>query len=961
MRRGHWLLIAVLGARLAAGAQFQGVVETGGVAVPGATVSITAGTAKSTTVTGEDGKYVFSDVPAGEAQLEIEMPGFAPAHQTVTVPAPGDLTSDLKMLSFTEIVKNPPVPAPPRIAVSGAAPPAKQSSFQKAEVTAKATVNAPPPPQEADPELAQKASDGLLINGSQNNGAASTFSLDAAFGNNRRRPGSLYTGNIGFILDNSTLDARSYSLTGQDTPKPGYDHVTGTVAFGGPVRIPHVVRNGPQFFVGYQWTRNRNANTQSYLVPTAAQRAVGGIDPAAAYLLSFYPLPNFNGNNRYNFQLPLVSLLNVDSLQSRLQKNVGRRDTLYGSFAFQRIAMSSTNLFGFLDTNRSLGLNADTNWTHRFGARLLAHFEFQFSRQSANSNPYFSGRANVSGAAGIAGNLQDAADWGPPTLVFASGIATLNDANHSFTANQTAAFTNDYKWIHGRHSFAAGGDFKRLQFNTVAEANPRGSFTFTGAATGSDFGDFLKGIPDTIAMAWGNADKYFRGNLVDAFVNDDWRVAPELTLNLGLRWEFASPLDELRGRLVNLALSGGYAASSAVTGNGSIHPDYRGVQPRIGFAWRPFPASSMVVRGGYGVYFNTSIYQNIISQMAQQAPLSRSVSVQNAGAQPLILESAFANAVPAGQQTFAVDPNLRVGYTQNWQLSVQRDLPGALVATATYNGIKGTRGMQESLPNSYPNGAANPCVSCPAGFIYLQSNGNSTLESGQFQLRRRLRSGLTATLQYTWAKAIDDSALGGKGQATNVIAQNWQNLSAERGLSVFDQRHLVNFTTQYTTGTGIGGGTLMSGWRGRAFKDWTVSTAFTAGTGLPLSPVYLAAVSGTGVTGPLRPDYTGAAVDASPAGLYLNPAAFAPPATGQWGNAGRNSITGPAQLTFNSSLARTFRVTDRINFDLRVDSTNSINHVTWSSWVTTINSAQFGLPAGANPMRSLQTTFRLRF
>ena len=150
--------------------------------------------------------------------------------------------------------------------------------------------------------------------------------------------------------------------------------------------------------------------------------------------------------------------------------------------------------------------------------------------------------------------------------------------------------------------------------------------------------------------------------------------------------------------------------------------------------------------------------------------------------------------------TFAIDPNFRIGYAQTWQVSVQRDMPFALQMTATYHGIKGTHGPQEILPNSYPLGAANPCPSCPSGFVYETSNGNSIREAGKFQLRRRLRSGFTATLSYTYSKSIDDDAyLGGAGHQTAssggsaqsaslsspsaAIAQNWLDPKAERSLS----------------------------------------------------------------------------------------------------------------------------------------------------------------------------------
>ena len=144
-------------------------------------------------------------------------------------------------------------------------------------------------------------------------------------------------------------------------------------------------------------------------------------------------------------------------------------------------------------------------------------------------------------------------------------------------------------------------------------------------------------------------------------------------------------------------------------------------------------------------------------------------------------------------------------------------------------------------------------------------------------------------------------------------------------------------------------------------KEWTFATLITAGTGLPLNPVYLAAVPGTGVTGTIRPDYTGAPLYAGPAGLALNPAAYTLPAAGQWGNAGRNTITGPAEFSLNGSMGRTFRLRDRLNLDLRLDATNALNHVTYTSWNTIVNNAQFGLPVAANAMRSIQTTLRLRF
>jgi hypothetical protein len=378
--------------------------------------------------------------------------------------------------------------------------------------------------------------------------------------------------------------------------------------------------------------------------------------------------------------------------------------------------------------------------------------------------------------------------------------------------------------------------------------------------------------------------------------------------------------------------------------------------------------------------------------MAQQPPLSKTLSVQNSAAHPLTLAEGFTTS-SATSNTFAMDPNFRVGYVQNWNLSIQHDLPGSLQLTAAYLGIQGTRGVQEFLPNTYPIGAVNPCSSCPAGFAYLTSNGNSTREATQIQLRRRLHNGFTAILQYSFSKSIDDdAALGGPGasgvtQAPNTnapnsssssaaggpvllngsapanlaMAQNWLDLRGDRALSTFDQRHFLNLQLQYTTGMGLKGGTLLSGWKGELFKEWTFATVVTAGSGLPETPIYFATVPGTGVTGTIRPEYTGASLYGAPPGFFLNPAAYSAPLPGEWGNAGRDSIRGPAQFSLNASAGRTFRLSDRLNLDLRMDSTNALNHVNFTAWNTIVNNAQFGVPIAANSMRATQMTVRLRF
>ncbi len=1000
--------------------EHHGQVFFGGVPVPGATVTVSQGSKRLTTVTDQQGLYAFPDLADGTWKIEIEMSGFATLKGEITV-APNSPQGvwELTLLPLDKILSKVQVTSPESL-------PVKPTPENKGAPESAAM---PPPPAEDNEE----SSDGFLINGTVNNAATSPFSLSPAIGN--RRPGSkgLYTGSIAAIADNSFFDARPYSLTGLQVPKDNYSRITTVLSFGGPLNIPHLFYHGPNFFVAYQHTRDRDATTESGLVPDMAERngdlsgllnALGQpvtiydpvtglpfsgpipLNPQAQALLNLYPLPNLAGNSRYNYQTQVLGNTHLDDLQLRLDKTIGRRDQVYGRFGLQSTRADAANLFDFRDTTDTLGIDTRINWSHQFHHEILVTVGYQFTRLRTQVRPEFENRQNISGEAGITGNNQAPLNWGPPTLVFASGIASLTDGESLFNRNRTDALSINATSNHWHHVVTFGGDFRKEEFNELGQQNPRGIFAFTGAATsgsagaptgsGSDLADFLFGIPDTSAVAYGNADKYFRGPAYDAYIKDDWRLRPELSFNLGIRWEHGAPLTELFGRLVNLDVAPGFAAVAPVLGNsptgtltgqkypGSlILPDRRGFEPRIGIAWRPLAASTLVVRAGYGIYDDTSVYLPIVQMMAQQAPLSTSVNVANSSDCPLTLADGFRNCAGITAQNFGVDPHFRVGYAQEWQLSAQRDLPGALVMIARYSGIKGTRGMQESLPNTYPIGAANPCPTCPAGFVYMTSNGNSTREAGQIELRRRLRSGFTAKIDYTYARAFDDdSQVGAQGHtaaqsdedqnqssgsqtaaplAPPMIAQNWLDLPGERGRSTFDQRHLVNAQIQYTTGMGLGGGTLLGGWRGTLLKEWTVWTQITAGSGLPETPIFLATVPGTGDTGTILPDLTGAPLYKAPPGYFLNVAAYAAPAAGEWGTAPRTSITGPSQFSLNAGLLRTFRLHGELNLDVRLEATNLLNHPTFTTWNTTTNSTTFGLPAGANPMRSVQLSGRLRF
>ena len=823
-----------------------------------------------------------------------------------------------------------------------------------------------------------------------------------AFGNGRRDPRNMYMAGANFSLDNSVWDARTFSVTGADVNKPAYANARGGVMLGGPLRIPKLVsaQKHIMFTFDLQFQRNRTGTTSDPVnMPTAAERsgdfsqtatiydpATGApfpgnkipasrISATATALLKYFPEPNLPFAAR-NYQVAWNGLNNSHNLNSRVSNiRIGGKDRLNFGLAYQGSNSVSPNLFQFIDTGSGRGINANLGWSRNITARVTNNLQSSFSRMRQLSSPYFANRENVAAELKIAGTSQNPMNWGPPALSF-TNYAGLSDGNASLNRNQTSSVGDNLTWVDGLHNFTLGGDYRRQQFNQFADSNGRGTYTFTGSATsllingiaqsgtGYDLADFLLGMPATSSIRYGNPDKYFRGSSYDFFVNDDWRIAPRFSLILGLRWDYATPMTELYNRLVNLRISSGYSAVTAVEAGQAdrslIRPDLN-ISPRLGFAWRPLTRGSLVVRGGYGVYYNTSVYNLIASNMAQQPPFAQALSVASAAANPLSLQNGFlAAASQTLTNTYAIDPNYRIGYAQSWSLTVQHDLPFSFFGTAGYLGTKGTRLDQQFIPNSVAPGAAESAL--PHGFIYETSGGNSIYHAAQFQLNRRFHSGVMAHAAYQFSKSIDNAGTGGRGQGNTPVAQNWLDLAAERALSSFDARHNLGMQVQYSTGMGMSGGTLVNGWKGALMKDWTMSGSISLRSGTPFTATVggnRSQVGGTAVANTVRAKATGLPVEVS--GMLFNTAAFTAPAAGEWGNAGRNTIPGPTTFSLDGSVGRAFRIGERRNIDLQFQAQNVLNRVTITSWGTVLGSSNYGLASGAAGMRKVTVNLRFRF
>jgi hypothetical protein len=954
-------------------AAVTGRVFHGSQAVPGATVTAARGTETVSAVTNEEGAFRFAALAHGAWTITVALQGFGTVTREVSIP-PGEpiVTVSLTLRPYAEIVGEG--------AVRSAWPAATLPS---------------PPPAPTDPDAAASPE---ILNGSVVNGAATRFALPRASGNNRPRGSPLYSGAVTGNFGNSAWNARPYSFAGSAAAPPDYSDLQLGLTFAGPLRVPFTSWRGPQLRLVYSHGVEHSANTRSALVPTVEQRRgdlsdhTGVIvDPAnglafpnnvipherivpqATALLGFYPPPTGASGTGANFQRSLLTAATADRLQLDASQ-AGARTQVAGSIGYQRSLSDSVNLFGFEDRTHQSSVRATFHWTRRMTSRVNVQAAYEFTSSTHTLTPFFADRSNVSGDAGISGNAQDPANWGPPTIVFPE-ITDLTDGRFQRSSRRSHTVGSQVRWRRGVHNITFGADARLHAVNLETSADPRGTITFTGAATGHAFADFLLGIPTTSSIALGSLSTRLRGAQLDAFVDDDVRIAPGLTVAVGLRWEYESPYTEQDGRLANLDVQPGFSAvapilgtktSGPLTGNpyprSLVRADRLGFEPRLGLSWRPFLASSLVIKSGYGLYRNLGVYESIGMLLAQQPPFSSGFSVQNTPEAPLTLANPFPASLPS-TTTFAVDPDFRTALLHSWQVTAQRDLPGSLTVVAAYSGDRGMRLAQAFLPNTYAPGAENPCPRCPSSFTYLTSGGTSARNAAQLIVRRRLYAGLTASVAYTLAKATDNASTFSSttvAPGSLSVAQNWLDLDAERGPSPFDQRHFVTAEVQYTTGVGAVGGTLVDGFWGRLYKDWTVTAQMAAGSGLPVSPVVFVAVPGTGVVG-IRPSLTREPIRPGPDGAYANAAAFTLPAPGTWGDAGRNSLRGPATFNVDMSLTRTFRLRGRVSLDWRLSAANVLNRVTFTTIDRIVTSPQFGRPTNAGQMRRIFTHVGFRF
>jgi len=834
-------------------------------------------------------------------------------------------------------------------------------------------------------------------------------------------------GSIFYSFGGSPLDAKPFSLNGQPEEKASYDQNRFGATIGGPLNIPHIYHGGTKtfFFVNYTGTHGSNPYDVFSTVPTQAERSgdfsalpvqlrdpstqaalvnnqVTSINPAAAAILSFIPSPNLPGTAR-NFHFVSSAPTSSDTLSVRLNHNFGADQGMFaglrrmvrqqqrqqqqngekekekskwshsmnGGLSFTRVNNDLLNPFpalgGELNTHN---YNANAGYTAVKGL-FLNSLRFNYNRSNINTANHFTGITNIENQLGITGVSQLPNDFGLPNLNFVPEFSGLQDTSPQFRLTQNFTFSDSMSLTRGKHGWTWGGDYRRQLIDVSNAPNARGTFVFTGAASGLAFADFLFGFPTQTSVQFGGDNYHFRANSFDVFGQDNWRATKNLTLNLGLRYEYVAPMTELSGKLVNLDVAPGFAAVApvlpgqvgALTGihysDSLINPDRNNFAPRAGIAWKPF--SKTVVRTGYSINYNLGQYGSMATQLGFQPPFAFTATNTAVNPTSLTLENGFpVNNTPI-TNNYAVDPNYRLAYVQSWNLNIQQEVKGDMVINIGYTGAKGTHLDMVRAPSLDANGLL---INNAQPFLFESSDGSSILHSGSIRVRKRMRHGFSLGGTYTYSKSIDNaSSIGGTAV---VVAQNDLDLAAERGLSSFDQRHRFTADYYYLLPFGKEQKWLHGDkWQDKVFGGFAFQGNITVASGFPFSPRIFGNLADLNrlANGSLRPDLVpGQPIQLSDPTIqeWFNVAAFAAP-TGQFGTAGRNIIEGPGTIDFDMAFSKSIQVKEMQSLELRASATNIFNHANFAAIDTTFGSPTFGQVISVGSMRKMQLTARYRF
>jgi hypothetical protein len=818
---------------------------------------------------------------------------------------------------------------------------------------------------------------------------------------------NLFHGSLYEYHRNAAFDARNF-FAPADQPAP--KHIRNQFGFsvGGPV-----VKDKTFFFADYEGTRSRRGITRLANVPTLAER--GGdfsqsllgrpFDPFAGVpfaggriplerqsavgrrVAALYPLPNRNVPFQ-NFVSSPTERDDNDHFDARVDHSFSDRTSLVVRYSFgdRRLfepfaGQTNAAVPGYGNDVPRRSQNALVGLTHVFSPSLVNDARFAFSRVSS-AVLQENRAASINAQVGLPELSRDPRDHGL-SFITVTGFSPLGDElnNPQQSATNTFQLLDTMTYAGGPHLLKFGADVRFAQQNAFRDVLSRGLLQFTPFAyTGNALADLLLGLPTVTVGARVDNAQHLRTESYNFFANDSYRLSPGLTLNLGLRYEYNSPAVDAFDRATVYDASTGALVPVGTGGvpRAGYTPDRNNFAPRVGLAWTLGPEGETVLRAGYGVYYDQAplapgeaLYFN--------APFFDNNLFFPLPGLPLTIENPFPTFFPFAlpDSALAIQRDLRTAYLQHWNASVQRELWRGGVVEAAYVGSKGTkllsaRDINQPQPAALPPGL--PFVPRPNprfdDVTLIESRAASSYHSLQTRYQQRLARGLAALVSYTFAKSIDDASNFFASAGDPNFPQNSYNLRAERGRSNFDVRHRL--TASYTYDLPFGRGRALvsdAGWLTTLVSGWQTAGIVTLQTGRPFTVALVPELDNSG-TGRAalgfgandRPNLVRdpRLSDPTPE-RWFDTSAFAFPARGTFGNAGRNVLDGPGLRNVNASLMKNTDFGERLSLQLRAEVFNLFNRPNFNQPDNFLGSPSFGRVTSAREPRRIQFGARLLF
>jgi Carboxypeptidase regulatory-like domain len=810
-----------------------------------------------------------------------------------------------------------------------------------------------------------------------------------------------FHGTAFYDQENNALDARSFFSTTK--PWGPIRHEFGASA-GGPIVLPKIYNGHNKTFFHFTWEQQSYPGVYSSTanVPTAAMRqgdfssllsqGIVVTDPTTGNPFSGNQIPSTrlsqvalktqsllflpaNTGPADNYTNNWVGLFPSSSRNNRyvtrLDHIVSEHDTLSGRISIRNLPEPQDQGGPFPGNDYSQTRrtwNGYISETHIFTPSLLNEFRLGYSRDAIRSVSFHSG-SQVVQEIGLQGVNTNTTLSGIPSFNFGN-FSSLTEATNGLRTSQTKELLDNVTLATSRHNIKAGiliRDNTPNQDSSPSNGTDFGSFNFTGFASGFDYADFLLGIPQQSSLSYRAPNAYLHYIATGLFVQDDFRVTPKLTLNFGLRWEYNQPpvdqnnlrfsFNPLNGNIVvptaaQLSKVSPYfpanipietASQAGFPSRSLLRANWHDFAPRFSFAYRPFSEGTFVVRGGYGIF-----YAPLISVPVQGfigGPFASTVNYTNAltnGVAAFAFPDPFGGSSSLPSESISPQsPNLRTPYVQQWNLTLERQLPGKIVTRASYRGFR-TVEIPYQRDLNMPPASSNPpnqnLFYYPNFYQinYVEDGGIQKMNALDLAIERKLTNGVTFQSQYTWAKNLSDAGDDYEVNTAGLNTLDPYNRSLDMGNVSYNPRHrwVTSGLYELPFGRGKRFASNVGPGLNRLAGGWQLTSIFAVPTGQFLTPVdsSIDPTNNRSInTGQVRPDCLSNPNLPNPTPTnWFNLAAFAVPANGSYGTCGRGIITGPGIVNLDIGILKDIQISERAKIQIRATATDALNHPLFS-------------------------------